>query len=47
MAAQLYIKKCPECGGTMDAVNSEKNTKEINKKIKLLTEEAKIVEKSL
>jgi transcription initiation factor TFIIE subunit alpha len=40
-----YQFKCPDCGDTMEAVDKQKSSKEVNKRIKTLQEEAKEIEK--
>ncbi len=40
-----YQFKCPECGNNMEAIDGEKNKREITKKIKTLTEEVREIDK--
>lgn len=40
-----YQFKCPECGEPMEALDSQKNNRETNKKIKLLAKESAEIEK--
>lgn len=40
-----YQFKCPECGESMDALDNQKNNREMGKKIKLLAKEAAAIEK--
>jgi transcription initiation factor TFIIE subunit alpha len=41
-----YQFKCPECGKPMDALDSQKNNREINKRIKMLVKESLEIEKT-
>ncbi len=40
-----YQFKCPECGEPMEAIDSQKNNRETNKKLKALEKEAATIEK--
>jgi len=43
--AAEYEFKCPECGETMESMNSQKSLRGANKRIKTIMEEAKEIEK--